>query len=98
MSAGVSVAGGLPLGLSSLANAAVSALQPLIPSRMSGLNVDEMQKQITADSLKSLASNGYGGFLTAAMAAGLAHFGAPAPLQDWVNWNIRDIDKNLDRA
>ena len=30
--------------------------------------------------------------------AGLAHFGAPAPLQVWVNWNIADIDKNLDRA
>jgi glyoxylase-like metal-dependent hydrolase (beta-lactamase superfamily II) len=67
-------------------------------AKESGLNVAEMQKQITADSLKSLASNGYGAFLTSAMAAGLAHFGAPVPLQVWVNWNIRDIDKNLDRA
>jgi cyclase len=67
-------------------------------AKEAGLSVAEMQKQITADSLKSLASNAYGAFLTAAMAAGLAHFGAPVPLQDWVNWNIRDIDKNLDRA
>jgi cyclase len=67
-------------------------------AKEAGLNVDEMQKQITADSLKSLASNGYGASLTAAMAAGLSHFGAPVPLQFWVNWNIRDIDKNLDRA
>ena len=63
-----------------------------------GLNVDEMQKQITADSLKSLASSGYGAFLTSAMSAGLAHFGGPVPLQVWVNWNIRDINKNLDRV
>ena len=67
-------------------------------AKETGLNVADMQKQITADSLKSLASNGYGAFLTSAMAAGFAHFGAPTPLQDWVNWNIRDIDKNLDRA
>jgi cyclase len=67
-------------------------------AKEAGLNVDEMQKQITADSLKSFASNGYGASLTAAMAAGLAHFGAPVPLQVWVNWNIADIDKNLDRA
>jgi cyclase len=63
-----------------------------------GRNVAEMQKQITADSLKSLASNGYGASLTSAMTAGIAHFGAPVPLQVWVNWNIADIDKNLDRA
>jgi hypothetical protein len=49
VSAGVSVAGGLPLGLSSLANAAVSALQPLIPSRMSGLNVDETLHRLDAN-------------------------------------------------
>jgi hypothetical protein len=51
-----------------------------------------------SDSLKSLASNGYGAFLTSAMTAGFAHFGAPVPLQVWVNWNIGDIDKNLNRA
>jgi hypothetical protein len=28
----------------------------------------------------------------------LAHFGAPVPLQVWVNWNIADIYKNLERA
>jgi cyclase len=67
-------------------------------AKEAGLNVDDMQKQITADSLKSLASNGYGASLEAAMAAGLAHFGPAPPLQFWVNWNIRDIDKNLNRA
>ncbi len=64
----------------------------------SGMNVAEMQKQITADSLKSLASNGYGASLTSAMTAGIADFGPPVPLQVWVNWNIADIDKNLNRA
>jgi len=67
-------------------------------AKESGLSVAEMQKQITAESLKSLASNGYGDFLSSAMAAGLAHFGAAPPLQVWVNWNISDIHKNLDRA
>ena len=67
-------------------------------AKESGLHVAEMQKQITAKSLKSLASNGYGDSLTSAMAAGFAHFGPPPPLQVWVNWNISDIDKNLDRA
>ena len=67
-------------------------------AKESGLNVAEMQNQITADSLKSLASNGYGASLTSAMTAGIAHFGVPVPLQVWVNWNIADIDKNLDRA
>jgi glyoxylase-like metal-dependent hydrolase (beta-lactamase superfamily II) len=67
-------------------------------AKESGLNVAEMQKQITADSLKSLASNEYGASLTSAMTAGLAHFGVPVPLQVWVNWNIADIDKNLERA
>jgi hypothetical protein len=67
-------------------------------AKESGLDVAEMQKQIRADSLKSLASNGYGASLTSAMTAGIAHFGAPVPLQVWVNWNIADIDKNLGRA
>jgi len=67
-------------------------------AKESGLNVAEMQKQITADSLRSLASNRYGASLTSAMTAGLAHFGVPVPLQVWVNWNIADIDKNLERA
>ena len=48
-------------------------------AKEAGLNVAEMQKQITANSLKSLASNGYGASLTAAMAEGLAHFGAAGP-------------------
>src|ERR1051326_6239393 len=39
-------------------------------TKESGLNVAEMQKQITADSLKSLASNGYGASLASAMTAG----------------------------
>jgi cyclase len=67
-------------------------------AKEAGLNVAEMQKQITADSLKSLGSNGYGASLSAAMAEGLPHFGAPLPLQFWVNWNIPDIDKNLERS
>src|SRR5262249_17028155 len=48
-SVGASVGSGLPLGLSSLANAAVSALQPLIPFRMSGLNVNETLHRLDAN-------------------------------------------------
>jgi hypothetical protein len=39
----------VPLGLSSIANAAVSALQPLIPFRMSGLNVNEPLHRLDAN-------------------------------------------------
>ena len=63
-----------------------------------GQSIAEMQKQITVASLKSLASNGYGTYLAAAMAAGEPHFGPHAPLQDSVNTNIGEIYKNLDRV
>jgi hypothetical protein len=49
VSAGAPVVGNLPPGLSSLAHAAVSALQPLIPSRLSGLNVDEPLHRLDAN-------------------------------------------------
>ena len=49
MNAGGSLAAELPLGLSSLANAAASALQPLISSRMSGLDVNERLHRLDAN-------------------------------------------------
>jgi glyoxylase-like metal-dependent hydrolase (beta-lactamase superfamily II) len=67
-------------------------------AKEAGLGVDEMQKQITVSSLKSLDSNGYGAYLMKSMGAGLPHFGEPATLQSGINSNIRDIYKNLDRV
>ena len=49
VSGGAPIVDSLPLGLSSLANAAVNALQPLIPSRLSGLNVNETLHRLDAN-------------------------------------------------
>ena len=65
-----------------------------------GLTVDQLQKRITAQSLRSLQSNGYAEFLTRIQAQGRPRFSAAddSPLQQDVNGNIRDIFKNLDRS
>jgi len=67
-------------------------------AKEAGMSLDEMKKQITVASLKSLASNGYGDYLAKTMAAGQPHFGEPGPLQEGVNGNIADTLKNLDRV
>ena len=67
-------------------------------AKEAGMSLDEMKKQITVASLKSLASNGYGDYLARTMAAGQPHFGEPEPLQEGVNGNIADTLKNLDRV
>jgi len=67
-------------------------------AKEAGTSVEEMQKQITVATLKSLDSNGYGAYLTKSMAAGIPHFGDFAPMQDLVNSNIRDVYKNLDKV
>ena len=65
-----------------------------------GLTVEEMQKRFTVDSLRSLQSNGYAGFLTRIQSEGHPRFSGAddTPLQQDINGNIRDIYKNLDRA
>jgi len=67
-------------------------------AKEAGMSLDEMKKQITVASLKSLASNGYGDYLMKSMAAGQAHFGDPAPLQEGIDGSIADTLKNLDRV
>ncbi|HEX4567239.1 MAG TPA: hypothetical protein VH138_11445 [Vicinamibacterales bacterium] len=49
VTSGASRGGGLPFSLSSIAHAAGSALQPLLPSRMSGLNVSEALHRLDAN-------------------------------------------------
>jgi cyclase len=68
-------------------------------AKTAGQSLEEIQKRITVESLKSLQSNGYGGFLLRTQWAGNSHFGStPPPLQKDVNGNIRDTYNNLDRA
>ena len=63
-----------------------------------GLSLDEMQKQLTVTSLKSLQANGYGDLLAQVLAASNPHYGPMPPLQSGVNGNIADVYKNLDRV
>jgi glyoxylase-like metal-dependent hydrolase (beta-lactamase superfamily II) len=66
--------------------------------KQAGLALDEMQKRITVDSLRSLQSNGYQDFLIRTRDASEPHYGPGTPLQDGVNANIRDVLANLDRV
>jgi cyclase len=66
--------------------------------KRAGLTVAEMQQRITVDSLKSLKSNDYEGYLTRTIEQGRAHFGTMPPLQTGVNVNIADIYTNLERV
>jgi len=66
--------------------------------KKAGQGLDELQKRITVDSLKSMQSNGYRAFLEKTRAAENMHFGPMSPLQNDVNGNIRDVFKNLDRS
>jgi glyoxylase-like metal-dependent hydrolase (beta-lactamase superfamily II) len=68
-------------------------------SKAAGQPLDEMQKRIAVESLKSLQSNGYGEFLQKTQWAETTHFGpAPPPLQHDVSGCVRDVYNNLDRA
>jgi glyoxylase-like metal-dependent hydrolase (beta-lactamase superfamily II) len=72
--------------------------QKVADGKAAGLTVEEMEARFTVASLKSLQSNGYGEFLARTQADEQTHFGAPPPLQNDVNGNIRDTYANLDRA
>jgi glyoxylase-like metal-dependent hydrolase (beta-lactamase superfamily II) len=66
--------------------------------RRAGRSVAELQKTITAASLKSLQANGYEKYLTDNLYRYFPNFGPGAPLQTGINTNIEHIYKNLDRA
>jgi cyclase len=69
-------------------------------AKRDGLTVEEMQERFTVQSLSSLQSNGYAELLARNHSLGFPRF-SPAddtPLQQFVNGNIRDIFKNLDRV
>jgi glyoxylase-like metal-dependent hydrolase (beta-lactamase superfamily II) len=73
--------------------------QRVAEAKTAGQPLDEMQKRITAESLKSLQSNGYGEFLRRTQWAGTTHLGsAPPPLANDVSGCVRDVLRNLDRA
>jgi glyoxylase-like metal-dependent hydrolase (beta-lactamase superfamily II) len=73
--------------------------QRVSEAKAAGQQLDEMQKRITVESLKSLQSNGYGEFLQKTQWAETTHFGStPPPLQNDVSGCVRDVYQNLDRA
>ena len=63
-----------------------------------GKGLAELQGSITTASLKSVASDGYGNFLVTNNKKYRPIFGAPPPLQEYINVNIEQIFRNLDRA
>ena len=66
--------------------------------KKAGWTVAEMQQRITVASLKSLHSNGYAGYLARMSEQSHSHFEKSPPLQNDVNGNIGEIDRNLDRT
>jgi glyoxylase-like metal-dependent hydrolase (beta-lactamase superfamily II) len=66
--------------------------------KKAGQTLAEMQARLTVDSLKSMRSNGYRGFLERTLGEGHPSFDPIPPLQDDVNANIADVYKNLDKA
>jgi glyoxylase-like metal-dependent hydrolase (beta-lactamase superfamily II) len=73
--------------------------QRVADAKTAGQPLDEMQKRITVESLKSLQSNGYGAFLQTTQWEENTHFGStPPPLQNDVSGCVGDVYRNLDRA
>jgi cyclase len=66
--------------------------------RKAGQSLEEMKKRITVASLRSLQSNGYGGWVAKTVADGNPHWGAPAPLQEGVRECVGEVLKNLDKS
>jgi hypothetical protein len=67
-------------------------------AKKAGQPLAEMQKRITAASLKSMRSNAYEDFLNRTLSATNPHYGPMPPLQEGINENIADVLKNLDWA
>jgi len=66
--------------------------------KQAGLTLEEIQKQTTIASLKSMQANGYGDLLAHTIELANPHYGPMPPLQNNVNANIADVYKNLDRV
>jgi len=66
--------------------------------KKAGLTLAEMQQRITVDSLKSLHSNGYAGYLARMSQLTQSRYEKTPPLQSGVDANIGEIYTNLDRA
>ncbi len=67
-------------------------------AKQAGQSLEEMQKRITVASLKSLQANHYGELLAHVLDVSNPHYGPMPPLQNGVNGNIADVNKNLDRV
>jgi cyclase len=66
--------------------------------KQAGLTLAEMQQRITVDSLKSLHSNDYAGYLARMSQLTHSRYEKKPPLQSGVNVNIGEIYTNLDRT
>jgi cyclase len=66
--------------------------------KKAGLTLVEMQQRITVDSLKSLHSNGYAGYLARMSRLTNSRYAKTDGLQSGVNVNIGEIYTNLDRT
>jgi cyclase len=66
--------------------------------KQAGLTLAEMQQRITVDSLKSLHSNDYEGYLARMSQLTNSRYEKTPPLQSGVNVNIGEIYTNLDRT
>jgi cyclase len=66
--------------------------------KKAGLTLAEMQQRITVDSLKSLQSNDYAGYLARMSQLTHSRYEKTPPLQSGVNVNIGEIYTNLDRT
>jgi cyclase len=66
--------------------------------KKAGLTLAEMQQRITVDSLKSLHSNDYAGYLARMSQLTHSRYEKTPPLQSGVNVNIGEIYTNLDRT
>jgi cyclase len=66
--------------------------------KKSGLTLAEMQQRITVDSLRSLKSNDYVGYLARMSRLTQSRYQKTEPLQSGVDVNIGEIYNNLDRT
>jgi cyclase len=84
--------------MTNLRNYIEELTERVVQGKQAGQTVAEMQKRITAASLKSLHSNGYEAYLERMSSESRSRFTRPSPLQTDVNVNISDIYINLDRT
>jgi glyoxylase-like metal-dependent hydrolase (beta-lactamase superfamily II) len=70
----------------------------VVQGKQAGLTLAEMQQRITVDSLKSLHSNDYAGYLARMSRLTQSRYEKTPPLQSGVDVNIGEIYTNLDRA